>query len=282
MNRPPLKFSFFLFLALLSGVPEAARADLAITPTIVVIEGRNRYADINLINTGDKPVTYDMNWRFMQMVEGKMSYKTADASLTDFDLSKNSVFTPRKVTLEPKIRQKIRIALRLKGEPPAPGDYRAHMEFVMGGAEALKEKQAKTGAESVGGPHKTVVGVGIRVGYSIPVIYRVGESNVRAEIGSVTTQVNKAGKLEANVELSRTEGPYGVIGHLYIYHVKGGEQVKIGEIANANIFPEIRTRVFTVPLSATSLTEGQIHLVLKNALKGREQEVLTEKTISIQ
>lgn len=273
-----------VLIAIMSGVPTAAHATLAVTPTIIVIEGRDRFADVNLINTGDGPVTYDMNWRFFTMAGKDIGYKAVVESITDFDLSQNIVFSPKKVTLEPKVRQKVRIALRLKGEPPAPGDYRAHLEFMGSSGAAIKEKaeKSKPKGEDSSGVRGQAVGLGINVGYSIPVIYRVGESTVKPVIGGVAVEAGKAGKLYAKVEVSRTEGPYGVIGRLLIYHIEGGKKTKIGEVSNANIFPEITSRTYNVPLSVDALRSGDVQVVVENAIKSRKGEVLAEKTIRIQ
>lgn len=273
-----------ILVAITSGIPNAAQASLAVTPTIIVIEGRDRFADVNLINTSDGPITYEMSWRFFTMAGKDMGYKAVAESLTDFDLSQNIVFSPKKVTLEPKVRQKIRIGLRLKGEPPAPGDYRAHLEFMGNTGAPIKAKaeQSKPKGEDGSGRRGQAVGLGVNVGYSIPVIYRVGESNVKPVIGAVAVEAGKGGKLHAKVEISRTEGPYGVIGRLFVYHVEGGKKTKIGEVSNANIFPEITSRTYNVPLSVNALRSGEVQVVVQNAITGRTQEVLAEKTIRIQ
>lgn len=231
-----------------------ALAAIMVAPMIVVIEGRTRYADVNLVNTTQATQSYSLSWKYMRASEGSGEYETVEASTTPFDLTQNIVLTPRRVTIEPMGMQKIRLGLRLKGEPPAPGDYRAHLEMAQGerpmpadAAAGLKENEVK-------------VGVAVRVGFSIPVIYRVGESDAVATIGNVTKQFSdKFKKSELVIPITRTGGPFGFYGHLI---VKKGNKV-LGEIKNANIFPEVSERVFKVVLNE-DVPAGSVQIVFKH------------------
>lgn len=246
-----------------------AQAGVTITPNTLIIEGRERYADVTLINTADTPNTYEMGWKFFQQEEDTGRYINLDKPTTDFDLSQNSVFTPRRMTLMPNKAQKIRLALRLKGEPPAPGDYRGHFE--------LREVTPET--PQVQPKDKASVGVTIKVGFTIPVIYRVGESDARATIGTVRTQVNKkTGKIETVIPLTKSKSPYGILGNLRIYHSSSDDA--IGSVQNANIFPEITGRTFTVPLRVNELKGGTLRIVYEDR-DPEKKHVYAEKTIPI-
>lgn len=229
-----------------------ASASLSITPTLVTIEGRDRYADVHLVNPTDRTATYEIKWRFFEMQEGSGNYKARETSVTQWDLAKHLVFTPRRVTIEPQSAQKVRLGLRLAGEPPAPGEYRAHLEFMkipdptpILQADAERKEKAEA-----------AVGVKVNVGFSIPVIYRVGESNASAKIGQVSIKPEN-NKIEATVEITKPAGPYGIAGDLTLLHK--GEVV--GQVKNANIFPEIQTRVFNVPLTTNSISGGNLEIV---------------------
>jgi hypothetical protein len=251
-----------------------ASADVTITPTMVVIEGRDRFAEVHLVNITDKENSYELNWRFFSMEEGTGSYKGSEGPTTSFDLSQNIVSSPRRVTLPPNSSQKLRLALRLKGEPPAPGDYRSHLEI----------KQAKDDTPYVDpqvpiDPQRPEVqaGVRVRVGFSIPVIYRVGESNVVASIDNVRLQYNEKLKTnEAAVTISRNDSPYGTMGAIYLYH--GDKQV--GELKNANIFPEIKSRTFNVKLEKSEIRGGSLRVVYQD-WKPHNNKILADKTIAV-
>ena len=244
-----------------------AAATLMVTPMIVVIEGRARYADVNLINTSNGTEGYAIGWKFLKMTEETGDYQEVDASITPFDLTKNIVFTPRRVTVEANGMQKIRLGLRLKGEPPAPGDYRAHLEM------AQEEKpQPITTAEA---PKKDEVrvGVAVRVGFSVPIIYRVGESDAVATIGNITKQFNQQMKKnELVIPIARSGGPFGFYGQLLI---KKGNTV-VGEVRNANIFPEVSQRVFKVALNE-DVSPGSVRVVFKH-YDVKNETVFAEKS----
>lgn len=248
-----------------------AQATVTITPTIVVIEGRERFADVNLINAQDKENSYAISWVYNSMVEGTGGYHLSDKSITDFDLAKNLFYSPKRVTIEPKGLQKIRLALRLKEGPPAPGDYRAHLQIMQTSPPPVE------GQATPNGEKKMSVGVSVNVGFSIPVIYRVGESSVRPVIGDVTTRIGeKSGKIEAVIPVTRTEGPYGVMGQMQVLY--NGKQV--GLVRNANIFPEVKSRTFRIPLDVAALSGGALKIVYKH-YKTENPEIYAEKTISI-
>lgn len=262
-----------LSLAVIAGLTSSALASLTITPTLLVIEGRERYADVNLINNSDKPQSYAINWRFFKQGELEGNYLTSEKSITDFDLTQNLVFTPKRVRLAPDDLQKIRLGLRLKGEPPAPGDYRAHLE--------LKESSENAAPGQSQGQGRTSVGVKINVGFSIPVIYRVGAPDVQGVIGDVKTQINPNTKqIELVVPVSRkpATSKFGLLGHFRVYL---GDTL-IGEQKNANVFPEIETRVFKIPLKTMALNSGSVRIVYSDyKFDGNEQAVLAEKTMTI-
>lgn len=277
MKRTFFKTSFLAFTgiiaALLCCVP-VANASLTIAPTIVIMKGRERYADISLINPDKSTETYDVDWVFMSMEEGTGSYKDSAGSITDFDLTKHLVVTPRRVTLPPDGVQKIRLGLRLNGEPPAPGDYRAHIKF--GSKNATNDGKPLPKSNDSKEP-KTSVGVMINVGFSIPVIYRVGESTDKVEFGKITTDVNPKNKrIEVHIPTTKTKSMFGAMGAITIYY----QDKIVGQIKNANIFPEITSRTFTVPLNVDKMSGGSLHVVYKDFDKEKDI-TLAETTIPV-
>ncbi|MCP3703599.1 MAG: hypothetical protein GY954_11815, partial [Alteromonas sp.] len=110
--------------------------------------------------------------------------------------------------------------------------------------------------------------VKVNVGFSIPVVFRAGKVDVQASIDSVSLERNpNSGRLEALVKVSRSGGPYGVLGYLYIYNAKGDV---LGEISNANIFPEVDSRTYRVPLTNEDLSGGSIMVSIKHVERGHK------------
>lgn len=243
--------SLFVLAVLLA--PSYAIADITITPTRIVFEDGDRFSEVTLINITDEQKTYKIGWQFMKMVEGNPApYISVDESITDFDLTEHIVYTPRRVTLAPGAKQKIRLALRRPANVPA-GEYRAHLAFSSVRDEAPDENPGDLG------PSSSKFGVKISIGYSIPVIFRAGTPDVVGTIEGVAFRRNEQnGKLHALVTLGRSGGSYGVLGHLYLYD---GNNKLIGEIGNAHIFPEVGRRVLDVPLADDDLS-GSLRVVL--------------------
>ncbi len=244
-----------------------ALATVMVTPMIVLMEGRTRYADVNLVNTTQTIQNYSLNWKYLKAAEGSGDYQEVEQSITPFDLAQNLVFTPRRVTIEPMGMQKIRLGLRLKGELPAPGDYRVHLEMVQDEkARPVEDVQSMQKDE-------VKVGVAVRVGFSIPVIYRVGESDAVVSIGSVTKRYNeKLKKQELVIPITRTGGPFGFYGHII---VKKGSEI-VGEIKNANVFPEVSLREFKVPLM-TDVAPGSVQIIFKH-FDTKNETIFTQKS----
>lgn len=224
------------------GAAPSALAELSIIPTRVLFEDRDRFEEVILLNTGDETRTYDMSWEFFRMIEGssKSMQERVDGPITDFDLSEYVVFTPRRVTLPPKGRQKIRLALRRPGEVPI-GDYRAYLRFSPVFEQVSQEDPIQGQSAAVN----------FRYRFAIPVIFQSGDLDVVAKIQNMTFERNeKNGKLLAKINISRS-GVHSALGHLFVYDGQGDV---IGEISNAHVYSEVGNREMKVLLSTENLS----------------------------
>lgn len=267
--------TFLLFIAvIITAAP--SYANITITPTRLVFEDGDRFTNVTLVNTSDKTKTYNMGWEFFRMQEAGTPYKPVEKSLTEFDLSKHIMFTPRRVTLAPSGKQKIRLALRRPSEVPA-GEYRAHLFFKpVPDADTSAFETGKTGAQQ---SHAAVT---INIGYSIPVIFRAGQSDVTAQIEGLSLERNENNnKLEAVIPMLRKGGPYGLLGHLYVYHQGAdGKERKVGEISNAHMFPEIDQREMRVLFNTQDISGGNLRVVYKDYRKDNET-IFDERTFPL-
>lgn len=255
-----------------------ARASLMITPILVVFEGRDRYADVTLVNNGDEETNYKMEWVYRRQIPITGAYEALETMGDKFDLSKHIVFSPKRVRLAPKSKQKIRLALR-RPEGIAPGDYRVHLMFT-----ALADEQATVDDGEVGGDKKGVgTAVSFSVSYSIPVLLRVGEPDTKAEIGTISLERDdNTGALKAIIPVTRSpESSHSILGHLQVYHVdNNGSEEFVGEIINANVYSEINSRTFKVLLKK-DITGGSLRVVVRNV--GKEDSfVYAERTFSLE
>lgn len=257
-----IAWAIFLSISTMIIFHSSAQANLAITPTIITFKDGERYKDVTLINTSETTKTFQMSWRFFEMQETGASYQPIKTSLGSFDVSKYVFFTPRRVTIPAKGSQKVRMAFRRPAEMPE-GDFHAHLLFSP--AEEPTIDDGKTEEKS------SAAGVSVKVGYSIPVVIRNGDLAELGKIGQIQiTRSPSTGKLSVNVPISRQEGAHGVIAHLSIFHVTSGNKDKlVGEVSNANIFPEIKQRLIPVTLQE-EVSGGSLKIVLKSGIKNDE------------
>jgi P pilus assembly chaperone PapD len=257
-------------IGVLASVP--AYADLTILPTRVVFEGRDRFGEVTLINTGKEAKTYELGWSYYKMQPETGTYERVEKSLTDYDLAQHIVISPRRVTLQPNEKQKIRLALRPAADTP-PGEYRAHLVF-------RAQRDDKDGADTQG-DGKAHVTINMNVGYSIPVFYSVGESDAGAVIEALTLTRANTGELLANIPVTRTGGAYSTHGYLEVYYTPpGGEEYLAGEVSNAHIFPEISHRIFQVRMKDSDMHGGTMRIVYRHFDKDRKL-VYDQKTFPL-
>ncbi len=257
-----------------------AKASILITPTRVVFEDRDRFGVVTLVNNGDETTSYKMEWKFFEMQETGPAYKETTGVLTDFDLSKHIIFSPKRVTLAPGASQKIRLALR-RPESIPEGDYHIHLGFMSVPNEADTEiKKIDNNAAKAGAAVK------INVSYTIPVILRVGEPRIDTVIEDISfTRNQKTGMLQVAVPVARVGLPYSILGHLMLYHIdKNGNQERVGEISNAHIFPEVDKRLFDVHL-IKEISGGSLRVVMYDYKFDRRKSdnfIYAERTFSLE
>ncbi len=271
--KQPIFLAFIIaVIAISTFLPSKAYANITLLPTRIIFEEGSRFAEVTLVNTSGKTKTYEMSWAFFRMQEKGSVYKPSKTSITDFDPSKYIFFTPKRVTLAPHAKQKVKLVLRRPNEAIPPGDYHSHLRFAevqtpQAAGEDLKEK-------------KTVVK--INVGYTIPVILRSGKPDMKAEIESVSLKRNdNNGLLTLTVPIKRTGGPYAIMGHLFVYHMGAdGKKERVGEISNAHLFPEIDKRYIEVPL-IKDIHSGSLHIEFRNH-DPKNNFLYAEKTVPLQ
>lgn len=234
-----------LFLASSAAAQASSSAggvgDLLVAPTRVVLNERTRTAEIALINTGSSTTTYRISFRHMRMNE--------DGQLVDVSTPEGErfadpyvVYTPRQVTLEPRIAQTVRIRLRLP-EDAGEGEYRTHLEFR--GLPPADMNDTSGLAEGK---------LGIKIvpiyGVSIPLLVRRGPTE--AEIAIEDLRVTAGETPEATFKLLRsgTRSTYGKAVVRFAPH--GGEEEVVGVVNGVSIYLPLSEREMTIPLQARS------------------------------
>ncbi len=180
-----LLMAVLLILVLLSALAGPADAadpgpgDLLVAPTRVVFEGRERNAEITLVNLGATTATYRISLVEMRMdgLGGTTEIAEGGGTPDERFASPMIRFSPRQVRLEPQIAQTVRLSVRTP-EGLESGEYRSHLLFraVPEGVEPLLGESAAAAPAGLDVRLRAVYGV------AIPVIVRQGETSASVAI----------------------------------------------------------------------------------------------------
>ena len=191
ISRTPASFSparLSRWLCLLGVVALAASGaqaqrgpgDLLVAPTRVVFEGRQRTAEITLVNTAATAATYRITLVHLRMDEmgGTQEIEAGDTGPGELFADDLIRYSPRQVTLEPRMAQTVRLQLRLPADLAA-GEYRSHLLF-----RAVPAVEPAATA-----PREPATGLSIQLtpvyGVAIPLIVRHGETSAKAALSGL-------------------------------------------------------------------------------------------------
>ncbi len=273
MKRFIARFMAFAVLtaAMCMSLGQSAYANLVITPFVVVFEKNERFKEVVVVNTGGETRSYEMEWSFLNMTEGTGRYEAAEGAGDAFDMTKHIVFSPRRVTLTPGAKQKVRLRLARPEDMPS-GDHHVHLRFSAVARATQNPVELDT--------KKPQIDVDVSVSYAIPVILRAGDLPMEGSIGDVKlTRNENSGALNAEIPLTHEKGGAAILSHMYVYHIDAsGQEELVGEVSNANVFPEIETKIYKVQLNK-KITGGQLKVVLSRLT---DDSVLAERVFPLQ
>ena len=230
-------------------------ADLNISPRRVTFDDSERAATVYVFNQGDEPATYTVELvdRLMQP-DGQI---VAQADAPDAPHSPSAQpfiqYTPRRVVLQPKQSQVIRVRVR----PPAgdtAGEYRTHLTVT-----ALPPED--TGFTAAQAAETDPNGVALQVtalfSVSIPLIVREGAVDARAAIQNVSRLPASEGAANGALRLDLVRlGANSVYGDVEIHAGQGATDRVVGLVRGVAVYPEIERRTLTAPL-AEAVAEGE-------------------------
>ena len=240
-----------------------AFARIDITPTRLIIDSRERSAEITILNLLDEPGTVrisTMNYR--QNTDGV--YEIIDGPLDPaFDPETMVRISPRQFTLPPGGRQKVRISLRRSADLP-DGAYRFHIKATR------FANPPENNSETTDGPK---VNIGTNIGVVVPVVVNQGDVHTDIKISDVSlvpANQAKSGKPELHLRLNRG-GNGAVIGALFaVWEPANGDQSRqIGRLNNVNVFEEVPYRNATIPLAEIPSDPGRMRLIYMDDMNNK-------------
>lgn len=238
MTRPLL--SFVLALSLLpfgAGAqeppPEMPRnavgmGDLLVAPPRVILAGRERSAELTLVNTGSAPATYRISFINLRMDEAGSMKEIEQEGEGERFAAAMIRYSPRQVTLEPNVAQTIRLQVR-KPADLEEGEYRSHILF-----------RAVPDLEKLGGGvegQESAEGLQIRLipvyGVSLPVIVRHGETAVNLRLSDLRIEAGPDGLPALAGTLHREGNRSAYVG--ITARLKGSGEV-IGQVKGLGVY----------------------------------------------
>ena len=255
MNR---LLAILLFASVSAAAQQPSNAggvgDLLVAPTRVVLNERTRTAEIALINTGTTATTYRISFRHMRMNDqGRLDDVTEPEGERFAD--PYVLYTPRQVTLEPRIAQTIRVRLRLP-EDASDGEYRTHLEFKGLPPADLNDS---SGLEE----GKVDIRVVPIYAVSIPLLVRRGATAAEVAIDGLGVH---EGDAKFTLRRNGTRSTYGNAIIRFTPH--GGEEEVVGVLNGIALYLPLDERHITIPLHAKDgapLRNGQLRVTYVDA-----------------
>lgn len=236
-----LLLSFMIVVTSVLWAADAQAARVDILPRKVLLDGRQRSADITLLNMSDKASIVRIEIiSYQQQPNGE--YRELDAPLNPaFDPEKDIRISPKQFTLPPNGRQKVRLSVQKPADLP-PGEYRFHVKALSFDAEDYSVRRSTARGSGIS--------VKMNVGVVIPVVVRNGDLTSTAKLGNVSLVPSETGGMKQpslKVDITRT-GTAGVMGTITVYETAAGGLREIGKVNNVNVFSEVQTRTLVFPL----------------------------------
>ena len=233
--------SLALIVAISAGISSHAWADILIAPTRVVLEDRERSAELTVVNKGTERQVFRLMIENRRMLENGTFEPAIDLQPGELFAADMLRYAPRRVVLEPGQRQTIRIMARRPGDL-APGEYRSHLRLM------TAPENAGLSADQVGaqqGDRLSISLVPVR-SITIPVIVRKGSLGATIRISDARMvgpgEPGQPGALFLRLDRNGTRSTFG---HITV-SVAGQELASLRGVA---VYVPNDTRTVRIPLT---------------------------------
>lgn len=242
---------------------ETSTGGLLITPKRVVFAGRDRSAEVQLMNRGCEATTYRVELIELRMEASGRLLPTVGSD--EWALGRMVRFAPRQVALAPGERQTVRLFLRKPAEL-VPGEYRSHLQLrALPQARELDPLEVSAGEE--GG---FVLRLTALPAMTIPVIVRHGALAATVELSDVVVDTSAAVP-RVSLRLDRA-GERSVYGDLTAeYLPSSGEAIPVGVGKGIAVYTTVSSRAVSLPLAppaGVELIQGRLRVVFRSRPDG--------------
>ncbi|MFC5344413.1 fimbria/pilus periplasmic chaperone [Brevundimonas staleyi] len=255
MLKSMIAASLALALTAWAGAASAqVGADLNISPRRVTFNESGRSASVYVFNQGDAPATYAVELvdRAMQADGQIVLASDVTEPMRSLSAAEFIQYTPRRVTLQPRESQVIRVRVR----PPATGEaheYRTHLTVT---ALPPEDSGFTVDQAATAGADEVSLQVVALFSISIPLIIREGAVDARAGIDGVKRLPAVDGAPNGAIQLDLVRlGANSVYGDVEIYAGDGPAERLVTMVRGVAVYPEIERRTVIAPLGE-ALPEG--------------------------
>ena len=267
-----LGLSGLFFLLTVGPVAAQVGADLNISPKRVVFEPGERSATVYIFNQGDREATYTVELVDRIMLGDGQIVAAADRPDVTVASAREQVqYTPRRITLQPRESQ----AIRVRARPGDGGEHRTHLTVT-----ALPSEDAGFTVEQAVQPGSDEVAVQVVALFSvsIPVIVRDAAPDARAAIENLSIAPGETGQV-LSLDLVRL-GDNSVYGDVEV-RVGGDESAPLTTaVRGVAVYTEIGRRQVALLLTEP-LVAGQTITVLYRDDDAKPGEILATATLVV-
>ncbi len=233
---------------------ENQHADLLLTPTRVVLSAKDRFATINVKNSGGATGQYTLELQDMAMDEQGVIRPLAAGETQEGSAKDLLRISPRSMTLKPGQIQNVRILIR-NANALKEGEYRSHLKVRIANDNVDKALKAEEAPEG---------GIAVRENLAlvIPVIVRQGKLEFASEIQNPS--LVGAGKQQQVAFTLTRSGNRSSMGDVSItYTPASGKSLLVGTHPGIPVYFPNSKRQLTLPLNVpkgVALKGGKIDI----------------------
>lgn len=234
-------------------MPVPAAGGVLVAPTRVVFEGRQRTAQLTVVNRGNAPALYRVTLVRMRMTpSGSITYVSKGLP-GEFFADSLVRFSPRQILLNPGVPQTIRLLLRVPEGLP-DGEYRSHLHIREIPTLAREDPAA---ADSAGRGWQ--VRMRPLVGAAIPVIVRHGVTAAALRLSDLrlASARDTVGDAQLSVRINRS-GTRSVYGDAVVtYAPSDGTPTVVGAMYGLAVYTPDSSRTIQIPLKELPVHRGR-------------------------
>lgn len=272
-----------LLVGVLGGTGAMAQGagDLIVTPTRVVLEGRDRAAQVTLSNQGAAAAVFRISLIAMDMDENG-NLEEVDPQAAGIATAEDLIrYAPRQIQIAPGATQVVRLSVR-KPAGLEDGEYRSHMFFRAVPDESAGRNVADDAELEDNELRVQLIPI---YGITIPVIVRHGE--LHADVGLSGIEILEAdADRPARIALTMTrEGDRSAFGDVTATYTPadGGGSVVVAQVTRVAVYTPRDSRRLVLPLrlpEGVPLGQGTLRVEYRATAKAGGR-LLAETTVQL-